>query len=102
MTTPDDDVDNEERVIEHAVLRLNAVATGIGLGLLAGIGLLLATLFLAVKGGPWTGQHLGLLGQYFPGYSVTVGGAFIGFVYAFIVGGAAGHLLAVIYNRFAR
>lgn len=102
MPTPDDPVENEEKVIEHAVLRLNAVATGIGLGMLCGIGLFVATLFLVLKGGPWTGQHLGLLGQYFPGYSVSVGGAFIGFVYAFIVGGAAGHLLAVIYNRFAR
>lgn len=92
----------ENQLIEQRVLRLNAIASALGLGLLCGVTLFLATMFLALRGGPWTGEHLGLLSQYFPGYTVSVGGSFLGFFYAFIVGGAAGHLLAWIYNRLAR
>jgi hypothetical protein len=92
---------DEEQLIEQTVLRMSSRASGLGVGLLCGLGLFLATLILAVRGGPWTGDHLGLLSQFFPGYSVTVGGAFIGFLYAFAVGGAAGYLLSAVYNRFA-
>ena len=38
------------------------------------------------------GQHLGLLSIYFPGYDVTWGGAFLGFIYGFFVGYATNWL----------
>ena len=63
---------DEEQLIEQTVLRMSSRATGLGIGLLCGLGLFLATLILALRGGPWTGDHLGLLSQFFPGYSVTV------------------------------
>lgn len=92
---------DEEQLIEQAVLRMSSRATGLGVGLLCGLGLFLATLILALRGGPWTGDHLGLLSQFFPGYSVTVGGAVLGFFYGFVVGGLGGYLLSAVYNRFA-
>ena len=64
-----------------------------------GLGLLIPTWFLVFKGGPVVGPHLGLLGNFFPGYSVTLIGGLIGFVYAFVIGYAFGRLVGSIYNR---
>jgi hypothetical protein len=82
-------------------MRLNARAWGISAGLLLGGGLFVATIFLVIRGGPNVGQHLGMLGVFFPGYSVTWPGAFIGFVYAFVLGYAVGRIIASVYNRLA-
>lgn len=92
----------EREALQVAIRRLNARAWGISLGLLSGLGLLLATLILVIKGGPNMGQHLGLLANYFPGYSVSVGGAFIGFVYAFVIGYGLGRIIGSVYNRLVR
>lgn len=90
----------ENRREYRAVLaRLNGRAWGIALGLLLGGGLFLATMFLIVRGGPNLGEHLQLLHVFFPGYSVTIPGAFVGLVYGFVVGYALGRLIGVIYNR---
>ncbi len=92
---------DERQNIHTAVLRLNARAWGIALGLLLGGGLFLATIVLVIKGGPDVGQHLSLLSVFFPGYSVTVLGSLIGFVYAFVLGYALGRLSGAAYNRLA-
>ena len=91
----------EEREISRVVLRINGVLTGVVFGLMAGAGLFLATIWLVIKGGPEIGAHLGLLGQFFLGYTVSWGGAFIGFVWAFAVVFVAGWLIGSIYNRLA-
>jgi len=88
--------------ITRAVVQLNATATGIILGILFGLGLFVATLWLVIKGGPNPGPHLSLLSQYFPGYSVTLVGSFIGFAYAFAAGFLSGAILGAVYNRLAR
>ena len=90
-----------ERTLRTAILRLNERAWGVSIGLLLGSGLFIATNVLVIKGGPNVGQHLGLLAVYFPGYSVTVGGSLVGFVYAFVMGYAFGRLIGMVYNRFA-
>lgn len=92
----------EQQQLEHALLRLNARAWGIATGLLLGLGLFLATVILVIKGGPNAGQHLRLIRVFFPGYSVSWGGALIGFVYAFVVGYALGRLVGAVYNRLSR
>jgi hypothetical protein len=51
----------------NTLLKLNARAWGIAVGLLLGLGIFLATAFLLIKGGPNIGPHLGLIGQYLPG-----------------------------------
>ena len=86
----------------NTLLRLNARAWGIAVGLLFGLGLFLATVFLVLKGGPTVGPHLGLLGQFLPGYTVTWGGAFIGFIYLFVIGYAVGRIIGAVYNALAR
>ena len=84
------------------LLRLNARAWGIAVGLLFGLGIFLATVLLVLKGGPTVGPHLALLGQYLPGYTVTWGGAFIGFIYLFVIGYAVGRIIGAVYNALAR
>ena len=86
----------------NTLLKLNARAWGIAIGLLLGLGIFLATALLVVKGGPTVGPHLGLIGQYLPGYRVTWGGAFIGFIYLFVIGYAIGRIIGWVYNSLAR
>ena len=90
--------ENHER-LRRGLLRLNARAWGIGFGMLLGVGLFLATNILVVRGGENVGEHLSLLGIYFPGYRVTFVGSLIGFVYAFVVGYALGRVIGMVYNR---
>ena len=89
----------ELKIIATAIARLRAGIMAIVCGLLAGSGLLVATVWLVLRGGPNVGQHLVLLRNYLPGYSVTWSGALLGFVYGALFGGAAGWLTAWIYNR---
>ena len=88
----------EDVLIRTAIQRLNARAWGIAMGLLFGLGLFLATIVLVLKGGPRVGQHLNLLGVYFPGYRVTVLGSFIGFIYMFVIGYGVGRIIGTLYN----
>ena len=86
----------------NTLLKLNARAWGIAIGMLFGTGLFIATVLLVIKGGATVGPHLSLLGSYLPGYSVTWGGAFIGFVYLFVIGYAVGRLIGGVYNALVR
>lgn len=94
MKTPD----TTEQLLQRAFARLDAVALGVAVGALGGGGLFAATVILLVKGGAHVGRNLALLQQYFPGYTVTWPGAFIGLGYGFLVGFGAGWLLAVTRN----
>jgi hypothetical protein len=92
----------EEQQLERAVILLNGRLLGIVLGFLFGAGLFLATNFLVLKGGPHVGAHLGLLGQFFPGYRVSFWGSIVGFSYMFLVGLIIGVVLGAVYNKIAR
>jgi hypothetical protein len=87
--------------VQASLMRLNARAWGISTGLLLGGGLFLATIFLVIRGGPMVGQHLSMLRVFFPGYSVTWLGAFVGFIYAFVLGYGLGRVIGSVYNRLA-
>ena len=67
--------------------------------LIGGGGVFVMTIWLVIKDGPLVGQHLQLLSNYFPGYSVTWAGAFVGFLYGAVIGGVAGWAVGRIYNR---
>ncbi len=95
-------LDREEaRAVRREVLRLNAKAWGLSYGLLGGLGVFVSTMILVLKGGERVGPHLGLLAVYLPGYRVTVAGAFLGFIYLFVIGYALGRVLGTIYNAIA-
>jgi hypothetical protein len=87
-----------EQVVMTRLLRVSAVVQGIVTGLILGLGIFVATIWLVLKGGPVVGPHLALLGQYFIGYRVTVLGSLIGFGYGFVVGFVLGCGVAWLYN----
>jgi len=89
----------EERVVRKRIMRIQEQGWGIAFGLIAGLGLFIATNILVLRGGPVVGPRLGLLALYFPGYRVTFLGSLVGFVYAFVGGYAVGRGIATIYNR---
>ncbi|MFQ6102893.1 MAG: bacteriophage holin [Candidatus Glassbacteria bacterium] len=78
-------------------MNLSPKAFGLALGILAGVAIFLATLWIAAMSG---GNHLIMLKQFYFGYSVSFVGALVGFVYAFIDGFIAGALIAWLYNKF--
>jgi hypothetical protein len=88
-----------EASLQRTIRSLNARAWGLSVGLVFGLGLLIATNVLVIKGGPNVGAHLGLLANYFPGYSVTFLGSIIGFIYAFVLGYGLGRLIATVYDK---
>lgn len=88
--------------LRKAILRLNARAWGITVGLLMGSGLFVGTNFLIIKGGANVGQHLGLLSIYFPGYRVTFVGSLLGFMYLFVIGYGIGRTIGALYNRLIK
>ena len=89
----------EQQAVSKTILEVNEQGWGIALGLMLGVGLLVATNVLVLKGGEHVGWHLRLLRVYFPGYSVTFVGSLIGFIYAFVVGYGIGRTVVTIYNR---
>ena len=100
--------DNANRVVEDHLLvqafaRLRPVPLGISLGLMGGVLVFGATAILLVKAllgwteGP-VGPHLALLRHYFPGYSITWIGAFVGLCYGIASGFALGSISAVLVN----
>jgi hypothetical protein len=84
------------------VLRLDAIAQGITMGILTGLTVFVATNWLVLKGGDVVGPNLALLSQFFLGYRVTFLGSLVGFAWGFFYGGMAGYLVSAIYNRLVQ
>lgn len=82
----------------QAFAKLDRLAFGFSIGATAGLLLFLATLFLVVKGGDVVGPNLQLLQQYFPWYTVTLPGSFLGLGYGFLAGFVAGWGFALLRN----
>jgi len=87
-----------EEELARVFLRIDRVALGLSVGVLGGLGLFAATLLLLLAGGPVIGPTLGLLGNYFPGYSVTWSGSLLGLFYGFLSGFIGGWLFAGLRN----
>lgn len=88
----------QQHLIENAILRLNGNILGIVLGIVVGLVIFAATNWLVIKGGRDVGAHLGLLSQFYIGYSVSFTGSLIGAIYGFATGYVIGFLTAWIYN----
>lgn len=89
-------------LIAAGVARLRAGIMALVFAFCGGVGLFIATAWLLLRGGHRVGEHLELLANYFPGYSVSWVGSLVGLVYGALVGGVVGYTLAWIYNRLAR
>jgi hypothetical protein len=99
MTAEARDLKGEDELLRIAVVRLRSRVLAMVFGVLGGTALFVATAWLLVRGGPNVGEHLGLLSNYLPGYSVTWPGAFLAFVYGVLIGAVVGWSVAQVYNR---
>ena len=95
---PDIPLDRVKEAFARAFAKLDRIALGLSIGTVAGMLLFLATLVIVLKGGPVVGPTLGLLNQYFPGYTVTFSGSIVGFIYAFVSGFTVGWGFAMLRN----
>jgi hypothetical protein len=93
--------ENENRASElnRAVARIQAAVLALVFGAIGGLALFLMTVWLILKGGQEVGPHLGLLGNFFPGYSVTWVGSLIGFFWGSLTGALIGWAIGKVYNR---
>ncbi|HID96054.1 MAG TPA: hypothetical protein EYP53_08380 [Candidatus Latescibacteria bacterium] len=79
-------------------MTLDAKALGLATGIIMGAAIFVATIWVQAAGG---GSLLGQLSRFYFGYSVGIGGAFLGLLYGFIDGFIGGWLLALLYNKFS-
>jgi hypothetical protein len=77
-------------------------ALGIALGALLALHLMVSTSWLVVRGTAAQSPNAALLGQYLPGYTVSLTGGLIGAAELFAVMFVLSHVLAAIYNLIAR
>lgn len=93
--------DRELQLVTRAIARLRAGIVAIVTGMVCGVGLFAATVWLLIQGGPHVGQNLSLLRAYYPGYSVTWGGSLVGLFYGALTGALLGWCVAWLYNLLA-
>ena len=91
-----------DAAVRVRVMQLDAIAQAVGAGVIAALGVFVATNWLVLKGGPVVGPNLALLAQFFPGYRVTFLGSLIGGFWAFLYAGVSGYVISRVYNRLAR
>ena len=99
--TDQNQMNADKAVLMAGFARLDVVALAVAVGAVCAIGLFLMTAILLIKGSPpgvETGTHLGLLGVYLPGYSVTWGGSIVGTLYAWIIGAFIGFIWGALWN----
>ena len=89
---------DETREVSHAVARIHAGVLALVCAFLGGGGLFIMTVWLLIQGGQRVGEHLGLLRNYFYGYSVTWTGSVVGLLYGMLVGGIVGWVIGAVYN----
>ena len=81
---------------EPLFARAHKRALGVAVGLTVGLSVFIITMVhvgLAIDG-----LEIGLLSQYFYGYTVTWSGAFIGLAWGFVTGFIAGWMLGFVHN----
>lgn len=83
----------------NAAIRFNALMLGFTAGTLAAAIIYFATQVSIAKWGDGSGSYLELLAIFFPGYSVTSSGAWVGAFWAFIYAGTCSSLSYRLYGR---
>ena len=93
------DVDRVNLKLLKTAIRFNARILGLTAGTLAAVVIYIATQASIVKWGGDSGGYLGLLAIFFPGYSVSSAGAWIGAFWAFIYFGTGSWLSYRVYGK---
>lgn len=95
---PKPDSEVIERVVARVWGKVDRVSLASAVGVVLGAMIFLATWILVLKGGDTIGPNLALLGQVFPGYTVTAAGSLIGLGYGFATGFVLGWFFALLRN----
>ena len=88
-----------DEVLLHATVKWNTRLFAGICGLIGAFSLLCMTYLSLYRGLPSPGNYLNLLGVFLPGYRVSPGGAWVGFLWGGLIGAVSG---AVIYRIYAR
>lgn len=80
----------------NSAINLNTKLLGLVFGLVSGSVLFFITLISHISSG---GEFLNLLSVFLIGYSVSIQGAFIGFIWGFLIGGMSGAFLYFAYSK---
>ncbi len=94
-------IDRHRLVLAWAFARVDVVAFAAATAAIGAGALFALTLALVAKGAPpgvAVGPHLATLAVFFPGYAVTLAGAFVGAAYACAVGALCGAVVAALWN----
>jgi protoporphyrinogen oxidase len=91
-----------DEIFARAFMKLDPMALGTAVGIVNGMILLALTLFIVMNQASPIARYLWLLGQYFPGYTVTGIGSGFGLLYGFLVGFAIGWGIAFLRNSLVR
>ncbi|NQX89106.1 MAG: hypothetical protein HRT77_10635 [Halioglobus sp.] len=83
----------------NAAIKFNSLMLGLTAGTLAAVVIYIATHMSMAKWGDASGNYLGLLAIFFPGYSVSSGGAWVGAFWAFVYFGTCSSLSYRLYGR---
>jgi hypothetical protein len=83
----------------NAAIRFNALMLGLTAGTLAALIIYFATHASLVKWGSDSGSYLSLLAIFFPGYTVTSSGAWVGAFWAFVYAATCSSLSYRLYGR---
>ena len=81
---------------------LDPKALGVASGFVLGLWIWGLTIFRIIRGGEQSGGYLTLMSNYFIGYSVSVPGSVIGFIYALLIGLVLGYSFARMRNFFVQ
>ena len=88
-----------DKVLLHATVKWNTLLFAGICGLMGALTLLCLTYLSLYRGLPSPGRYLNLLGVFLPGYKVSVGGAWVGFLWGGLFGAVSGALIYRIYAR---
>ncbi len=83
----------------NAAVRFNALMLGLTAGTLAALVVYFATHASMARWGSDSGNYLSLLAIFFPGYSVTSSGAWVGAFWAFVYAGTCSALSYRLYGK---
>ena len=99
MKASNHEADRVNLKLLKTAIRFNARILGLTAGTLAAVVIYIATQASIVKWGGDSGGYLGLLAIFFPGYSVSSTGAWIGAFWAFIYFGTCSWLSYRVYGK---
>jgi hypothetical protein len=81
-------------------MKLSVKALALTSGILWGVFVCLATLWLLVMG--YEGRLISQLDHFYLGYTFSVAGAFVGLAWGFVDGAVCGAIFAWLYNKLAK